>query len=286
MYTAQSIVKETVELISLPDVYVRLRSIIFLPDSRMTDIAEVIVHDPAITARLLKLVNSPFFGLVAKVDTMTHAINLLGTQQVHDLVLATVVVDSFSGFSNDSLNIYDFWFNGVYCAVTARLLAYHCKNVDTERPFIAGLLHKIGHLITHKVMPDESKQVAALMQEKNILSYLAERQVFGFDYAEIGAELMGDWQLPDSLQEITKCHVEPEKADAFKMETALIHIASIITHNALADIPINAQTLEIINPQVWQTTGLSIDDMEDIKLEVDQQASSVMNLLFTHKKSA
>ncbi|HED35055.1 MAG TPA: HDOD domain-containing protein, partial [Gammaproteobacteria bacterium] len=89
MYTAQTLIKESIELISLPDVYIRLREVITSPNSSMSDVAQIIAHDPSITARLLKLVNSPFFGLVSKVDTMTRAINLLGTQQVHDLVLAT-----------------------------------------------------------------------------------------------------------------------------------------------------------------------------------------------------
>jgi len=216
---------------------------------------------------------------------MTHAINLLGTQQVHDLVLATVVVDSFSGFTNDSLNIYDFWFNSVYCAVTARLLAYHCKNLDTERPFIAGLLYKIGDLVTHQVMPEESIKVAELMKQKDMPCYQAERDVLGFDYGEVGAALMAEWQLPSSLQEITACHIEPEKAVDYKRETAIIHIATHITHNALAKIPISPDTLAI-NPLVWEVTGLSIDDMEKLKIEVDSQASSVMGLLFSHKKSA
>jgi len=263
MHTPQSLVKESAELISLPDVYTRLRSVISSPDSNMVDIAEVIVHDPAVVARLLKLVNSPFFGLVAKVDTMTHAINLLGTQQV----------------------IYDFWFNSVYCAVTARLLAYHCKNLDTERPFIAGLLYKIGDLVTHQVMPEESIKVAELMKQKDMPCYQAERDVLGFDYGEVGAALMAEWQLPSSLQEITACHIEPEKAVDYKRETAIIHIATHITHNALAKIPISPDTLAI-NPLVWEVTGLSIDDMEKLKIEVDSQASSVMGLLFSHKKSA
>lgn len=285
MHTAQSLVKESIELISLPDVYIRLRSVITSPNASMSDVAQIIVHDPAITARLLKLVNSPFFGLVSKVDTMTHAINLLGTQQVHDLVLATVVVDSFSGFTNDSFNIYDFWFNGVYCAVTARLLAYHCEDLDTERPFIAGLLHNIGHLVTHQKIPELSQAAIDVAAQKNIELYLAEREVMGFDYAQVGAALMAEWNLPESLQTITKYHTEPVKAADFRVETAIVHIASGITHNALKDIPVNPETLSI-NPACWQITGLSVDDMSAIKREVDQQAAGVMNLLFTHKKSA
>jgi len=285
MHTAQSLVKESVDLVSLPDIYTRLRGIIFSPDTRMSEIAEVLVHDPAVVARLLKLVNSPFFGLMSKVDTMSHAINLLGTQQVHDLVLATVVVDRFSGFSNDSLNIYDFWFNGVYCAVTARQLAYNCKGLDTERPFIAGLLHKIGHLVMHQVLPEASTKAIALVEQKGLPRFEAEHEIFGFDYAEVGAELMREWQLPPSLQEMTAFHNAPEKAHDYKLETAIIHIAACITNNAIAEIPISPDTLNI-NPSVWALTKLSIDDMEAIKTEVDLQASSVMNMLFSHKKSA
>lgn len=285
MHTAKNLVEETIELVSLPDVYTRLRDVIASPNSSMSDVAQIIAHDPAIMARLLKLVNSSFFGLATKVDTMTHAINLLGTQQVHDLVLATVVVDSFSGFNNDSFNIYDFWFNGVYCAVSARLLAYHCEGLDTERPFVAGLLHNIGHLVMYQKIPDESQSAAELAVQKELDLYVAEREVFGFDYAQVGAELMRKWDLPKSLQEITEFHVEPGKADGFKLETAIVHIASAITHNALSDIPVSADTL-VVNPVCWDLTGLSIDDMADLKKEVDQQASSVMNMLFKHKKSA
>lgn len=285
MHTAQTLVKESIDLMSLPDVYIRLRDVITAQNSSMSDVAQILVHDPAITARLLKLVNSPFFGLVSKVDTMTRAINLLGTQQVHDLVLATVVVDTFSGFVNDSLNLYDFWFHSVYCAVAARLLAYHCNDLDTERPFIAGLLHNIGHLVTYQIMPEESKATLALADEKNIDLYLAEREILGFDYAMVGAELMREWKLPRSLQDITEFHIEPEKSKDFMLETAIMHIATAITKNSIAEIPVTPETLEV-NPICWEITGLSIDDMPDIKKEVDQQASMVMGMIFTQKKSA
>ncbi len=285
-YTPETLVKESIELISLPDVYVRLRSVIDSPNSSMADIAQVIAHDPAITARLLKLVNSAFFGLTHKVDTMTHAINLLGTQQVHDLVLATVVVDSFSGFTNDAFNIYDFWYRGVYCAVTARLLAYYAEQQeDTERPFIAGLLHNIGHLVVYQKLAEQARQAALLAAEKDLKLYLAEREVMGFDYAQTGAALMREWTLPLSLQEITEFHNEPQQAENYQLETALVHIASAITQNALHELPISPETLEV-DAACWGITGLQPEDMAGIKHEVDQQASMVMNMLFTSKKSA
>lgn len=285
MHTAQTLVKESIELISLPDVYVRLRSVISTPDYSMTDVAQIIVHDPAVTARLLKLVNSPFYGLVSKVDTMSHAVNLLGVQQVHNLVLATVVVDSFSGFVNDSFNIYEYWFKSVYCAVTARLLAYHCDNLDTERPFITGLLHNIGHLLSYQKIPDESTRAEILAKNNNIDLYKAEREIMGFDYAQLGAELMREWQLPKSLQEITEFHVEPEKSDEYKIETSILNIALAITENSIAEKMINEEALAI-DSACWEITGLSVNKMQDIKIEVDQQVSMVMNMIFSNRKSA
>lgn len=285
MHTAQSLVKESVELISLPEVYTRLKSVISSEDYSMADIAEVIATDPSTTARLLKLVNSSYFNMVAQIDTITHAINLLGIQQIHDLVLATSVIDSFSGFTNDHFNIYDFWFNGVYCAVTARLLAFHCKGLDTERPFVAGLLHNIGHLVCYQKIPEESLRAIELAAQKNISIYMAEREILGFDFARVGVELMRKWKLPKSLQEITEFHIEPEKTSDFQVEAAIIHIASAITENTLLQAPVSADTLTV-NPICWQITGLSVDDMPKIKKEVDQQVTMVMNLLFTHKKHA
>lgn len=283
MYTTQTLVKESLELLSLPDVYIRLKKVIDSPDTSMADVAEIISYDPSVTARLLKLVNSPFFGLVSKVDTITRAINLLGTQQVHDLVLATSVIDSFSGFTNDYFNIYDFWFNSVYCAVTARLLAYHCQDLDTQRSFVGGLLHDIGHLLCYQIIPGKSLSAIEMAIEKNVSLFKAERQLLGFDYAQVGAELMREWKLPVSLQEMTEFHIEPEKSADFKLETAIIHIASAITKNALAKIPVAPETL-VVSPVSWEITGLSIDAMAELKNEVDQQASRVMSLLFTHKK--
>ena len=177
----------------------------------------------------------------------------------------------------DSFNIYDFWFDGVYCAVTARLLAYNCRGIDTERSFVGGLLHNIGHLLIYQNMSSDARAAREQAKEKNMPLYLAEREVFGFDYAQVGAALMREWQLPMSLQEITECHVEPENSRDFRLETAIIHIASVLTQNALEDIPVTPETLAI-NPVAWGITGLSVDDMAEVKQEVDQQASVVMNL--------
>ena len=284
-HSAQSLVEGSIDLLSLPDVYVRLRDVVTSPHTSMADVAQVISQDPATTARLLKLVNSAFFGLPSNVDTITRAINLLGTRQVHDLVLATCVIDSFSGFDNDYFSLYDFWFNGVYCAVTARLLAYHCHDINTERPFVAGLLHNIGHLVMYQKIPQETHAALEQAKQKNTRTHIAERALLGFDYSQVGVALMREWKLPESLQEITGFHTEPEKARNYKLETAIIHIAAAVSEQAIEQQSISAETL-MVNPVCWQITGLSLDDMPGISEEVSQQVSMVMSILFTYRKSA
>lgn len=279
MITSEQLVSRSVNLISLPDVYVRLKSVMDTPNSSMSDVAMVIAHDPALTARLLKLVNSPFYGFAANIDTVTHAINLLGTEQVEELVFATTIVNSLTGFGNDMMNMYDFWFNSVYCAVTARLLAFTCDELDTERPFISGLLHDIGHLIMYCEIPDECRPVITSAQENNTDLYLVERDLLGFDYAQVGSDLLNTWALPESLVEIIGCQNNPDRADKYQLETAILHIAIAITKAALAEIPITPDTL-VVDPACWEITGLSVNDMAAIKAEVDDQASLGMDILF------
>ena len=281
MITSEELVSRSVKLISLPDVYIRLKAVIETPNSSMSDIAMVISHDPALTARLLKLVNSSFYGFTGSIDTVTHAINILGTRQVEELVFATTFASSLSStrFSSHVMNMYDFWFNSVYCAVTARLLAFHCDDIDTERPFVSGLLHDIGHLVLYSEIPEEAAPAMDIARQQATSLHQAERELLGFDYAQVGADLLRSWSLPDSLVEIIGCQNEPAKADDYQLETAILNIAIAITRLALAGIPVTPETLAI-DPVCWEITGLSVDDMAATKEDVDDQAGVAMDILF------
>ncbi|MGB5534699.1 MAG: HDOD domain-containing protein, partial [Thiogranum sp.] len=93
--TPEELISQTTELVSLPDIYVRIKTVIYDPNSTMSDVADVLSHDPAICARMLKVANSAFFSVPSKVETVKAAIRLLGTQQVHDLVLAATITKTF-----------------------------------------------------------------------------------------------------------------------------------------------------------------------------------------------
>lgn len=273
-------VRKEAKLVSLPDVYLRLKNILDEPDFTMAEVAAAISEDPAITLRLLRIVNSSFYGFVAKIETVSRAITLLGTQQVHDLVLATSVAQAFKGISPNIMDMHRFWRRSVYCAVAARQLAALCSGCDKERIFVAGLLHDIGHLIMYRALPDLSQQAILTARENNKPLYRVERALFGFDYAWVGAELMQEWSIPASLRATTMFHVEPEKAEIVSFETSLIHLGALLTRADDGEGVFNEGPLAV-DPFSWTVTGLSPEDCVSLSEQIEEETGEVMNLIFS-----
>ena len=158
---AKDLVTDSLQLVTLPDVYLRVKGVLDDPESCAADMARAIETDPAMTARLLRLANSPFFGFAANVDTTARAVSLLGTLQIHDLLLATSVSTMFSGVRSDVLNVADFWEESVRRGVASKLLATHCNLLDGERIFLAGLLAHIGKMVIAILAPGFLQEAAA-----------------------------------------------------------------------------------------------------------------------------
>ena len=132
--TPEDLVSRTADLVSLPDIYIRLKTVVDDPESSMADVADVVANDPALTARLLKIANSPYFRFPAKITTVARATSLLGTQQIHDLVLATTVAETFSGIPSELIGVQDFWSNSIRCGLLCRRLAQECNVLDSRAP--------------------------------------------------------------------------------------------------------------------------------------------------------
>ncbi len=272
-------IKKEAKLVSLPDVYLRIKNILDDPDYAMAEVALAISQDPAITLRLLRIVNSSFYGFASKIETVSRAITMLGTQQVHDLVLATSVAQAFKGMSTDIMDMQRFWRRSVYCAVASRQLAVLCGNCDKERVFVAGLLHDIGHLIMYRALPGLSQQIILMAREDSKPLYMVERAFLGFDYAWTGAELMQEWSIPESLRETTMFHVEPEKADKAPLETAIVHLGALLTRADDGEGVFNEGPLTV-EPIAWTVTGLSPDDCTSLSEQFEEETGEVMSLIF------
>ena len=273
------------ELLTLPAVYMRLRAVLDDPDYALSEIEEVIGSDPAIATRLLRQANSPYFGFATKIGTVSRAVGLLGSQQVHDLVLATSVAQTFSGISIEVMDMHAFWTRSVYCASVARLLAVNCNVLDSERLFVAGLLRDIGHLVMYQSIADEATEALMYSQVESRVLHEVERDVIGFDYAQLGGALLHQWGLPMTLCESVKWHISPEQSADFSLETSIVHLAGVLSDAGQTGEDANDYCISHVHPFAWEITGLTPGQCAAIQAEVESQLDDVMYLIFPGSKT-
>jgi putative nucleotidyltransferase with HDIG domain len=213
---------------SLPEIFIMINEVVNDPTSSFSDISRVVNLDTALSARLLKIVNSSFYSFPSDIDTVTHAISVIGTEQLHDLALATTILSTFKGIPDTIVNMNLFWRHSLGVAIIARNLAIHCRETNPERFYLAGILHDVGRLIILENLPEAAKEIVSRQKEVGGIMWQIEREVLGFDHADVGAALARAWKLPLSLEEIIGNHHNPTRSRRYPLETTIIHLADII----------------------------------------------------------
>lgn len=280
--TAQSLVNKSLDLVSPPSTYIQLNKLIQDPDSAIDDISAVINTDPALATRLLRIVNSPFYGFPSEINTISRAITIIGTRELTHLVLATSVINAFRGIPASLINMDQFWRHSFATAITARLLAEECGQSATERFFIAGLLHNIGSLVLYQSMPELAGEAIRSAEFGHEVLFRAEQRVIGFDHTEVGYALARAWHLPHSLQEVARYHHTPAQAEDFPVDVAIIHIADILVssvpfgHSGDNHVPPLDETAwdllalnELQMPMLMEQVDQKIDDLSAVMLSQD-----------------
>lgn len=213
---------------SPPHVYVKLKEALEDPRSSFKEFSAIIGHDPSLSARLLKIVNSAFYGMEQEVETITHALGIIGTEQLTQLVLATSVTKQFAGIPENLVSMDLFWRHSIACGVTAKIIADWVGERNLESYYLAGMLHDIGSLIVYKKFPSEAEKVLRRCKENKEYLFDVEREVFGASHAKVGGKLLKGWGLPMSLCEPVFFHHRPNKAKEFPLATKIIHVADSI----------------------------------------------------------
>lgn len=283
--TASDLVASADTLLTLPDVYLRVKAVIDDPDSILTDLVNAISVDPGITARLLHLVNSAYFNLGVPVDNVRRAVNLLGMQPVHDLVLATALTSTFSRANSKYLNMRTFWVNSVCRALYARLLAGACDIENRERLFVEGLLSHIGHQVMYLQLPGQTSAACQAAQTSGAALASVESEMLGFSYADVGGELLHAWGMPDSLVEAVRGHVNPDPAARFAVNMAIVHIADALTRMHGQEID-NDLLLSDVAPVAWRTTGLDPQDLASLRGQAVEELDEITGLLLSGEAAA
>lgn len=278
----QDLVNNASNLISLPEVALRVNELANDPKSTADDMAAVITQDPALVVRMLKIANSAYYGLSNEVETITRAVAILGTNKIRDLVLSSSASEAFEGIPNDLISMQDFWHHSLYCALLAQILAKKTKKMHTESIFIAGLLHDIGQLLMFNQLPEKSHESILLLMEgtEELETYEAERHVFGFDHMQVGAALIKSWKLAPVLEECIEFHHEPQNAKEFPAEVALINIANAVAVMADFDSMSEDDEIPMINPISWKLTGLSKEDLPEAIKKAQEEIKEIESVLF------
>ncbi|MCH8156644.1 MAG: HDOD domain-containing protein [Nitrospinae bacterium] len=218
---------------SLPELYFEFKKVVDDPESTFDEIGDVIRKDPGLSARLLKVVNSVFFYFSEKIETISHAVNMIGLQRLSDLVVSTLIIDKFKRLPVQLVSMRSFWEHSIATGLAAKHLASILNESNPERFFLAGLLHDIGRPFLCIKMPAQMRAAIMLSVAESMDINEAENRILGFNHCDAGSLLLRRWNLPEVYCSVTASHHELGKAKTFIRENGLVHLADHIASNTL-----------------------------------------------------
>lgn len=235
MPLASELVQSCTSVFTLAELHARAQDVVDDPNSSMDDHINVLKLDPILSARLLRVSNSPSYGASKQVDSITRAVSLIGVQAVRDLVTATTIGQTFSGMPPQFMDATRFWRKSLFCALIAEKIAISCGIDNTEGYYVEGLLRDIGHFVLYQTVPQRAQ--SALIEAGYLEASLAEveQSNIGCDFAEVGAELIRFWEMPVHLEQAIRCQLSPKDAGEFAVHASIVHMAGVVVdHEELA----------------------------------------------------
>jgi HD-like signal output (HDOD) protein len=260
----QKIIARIDDLPTLPRTVLKITELVNDPKSSAKDLSRVITDDQVLTARLLKLVNSSFYGFPQRISTVTNAIVLLGFDAIRSLLLTTSVFDLFAGRSKKKKQDQEkFWDHSLGCAVGAKVIGNYLRHDKIEELFVSGLLHDIGKIVEMLFLPNEFAEVVATTNKENSLMIAAENKILGYNHAEIGRLLAAKWNLPVKLEQIIAHHHQPNLAGSFIMEASIVHLADIFCRALNMGFG-GDHKIPPLDPTAWETLKIKTGVLERI----------------------
>lgn len=227
------LVREIESLPALPETVRRVRESAADSTASVKDVGKIISADPAVAAKILSVANSAAYGFSHRVDSVPHAVSLLGLRETYSLVLSMAIADILKGA--EGFNYKAYWKDAVRCAAAARLLAAEHGRLDEKGVFSAGLLHNLGKLALAHVAPGVYSQIPPDLYGHALIE--AEQKAIGIAHPEAGYELALHWDLPEHLAEPIRFHHVPEQATRHADIVALIALAVLMVGAPVSDGP-------------------------------------------------
>lgn len=272
-------IKETVELATISAVALQTAQLLKNPDVAVNKITEIVSLDQSLTAKILRLVNSSFYGFQGKISSLSQAVVLLGFNTVRNVILSVSVLRAFSG--DKGCKVFDlgkFWEHSVGTAFVAKNLAEHIKFKEPEDAFIGGLLHDVGRVFIVQFLRQEMDKIIGLMVKEDIPMREAEEKVLDADHAWIGYVMAKSWHFPPVLCSAIGYHHAPNGKDEEFLLASIIHLADIICRGL--DLGYGGDDfVPAVSPAAWRELSMSLENVSVVIQKTDQTLYQIQEFL-------
>ena len=249
-------IESITDLPTLPVVVTRITSQIANPTTNAADIGKLIEQDQALTGKVLRLVNSAYYGFPKQIKSVQHAVVILGFNKVKTSIITASVFGAFRGRRQGGLDLRRFWQHALGVAISSKVAAEHFGAAHmSEDAFICGLLHDVGKVVMDQYQPNIYGPIVKYANDKGILLYDAEEEVMGLTHATIGEWMMDKWRLPHTIVNLVSDHHKPAMSRERRELVSSIHLGDIISR-ALGVGSGGDQRIPVIDPVVATTFNI------------------------------
>ena len=243
---------------TLPEIYTKVSAQLDDIDASVEDIGQTVATDPAISYKILTMVNSAYFGLPNEISSISQAISLIGRFRLKQILIGALLSEVFKGLDSPNFLLKDFWEHSIRTAIIAKQLAIDSDYAEEpETIFTAGLLHDVGRLILAAQRPEVLPEIDQRSVLNRIEIAQAEIDIIGISHTEIGGALMQKWDFPDLIWVCVRNHHRPDYHGAFFNAAQFIYLANQLAHH---DTPNDETETGVILSQIpnWQNADVSL----------------------------
>lgn len=242
---------------SLSSINRALQGLLMAEQRYSAQISEIVRRDPSLTARLLRLVNSVYYGLTTPVNSIEEAVFYLGVRQIRQLTMVTPIIEDFQRLTRQCAFPWrEFWQHCIGTAILTREVVSAVQSPTDESDYVAGLVHDMGKIVMAWTAPEHFTEIHRLASQGTQDLIAIENEVLGMDHCELGALYLERHRLPDLMIKSARFHHEPEKADAHEAIIASVQIADLLMRNA--EIGCSGNFVPVSREQYMAASGWTV----------------------------
>ena len=263
---------------TMPEAGTKMLSLLEEPDTEISEIEESLRYDPGLTANILKLANSAYFGIPSKIGSLRQAVVVLGFKRLVQLVVASCV----SAVMNKSVPGYDLppgdlWRHSIAVSIAAEALVKDKKKGVSRDVFTPALLHDVGKLVLGTFVKEELEAIESIAA-KGVSFVVAENMILGTDHAEIGAQILTHWNFPSDVIQAVRWHHDPDSPEKVNIQTDIVYLANLLCQSTSTSDEIGGKSVEL-SPAVIERLGVQLNQFEAISGKIAQWVDELSDAL-------